>query len=115
MRTEISALQRSGLRVSAEETTAVHRPGGQQEIQLSLVAPDRPGILREITRVLADNQANIESLETAFEAAPWTGEPLFKASMAVRTNDETSAEVLKGALEAIAHGLMLDLNVTLPR
>ena len=47
--------------------------------RLELVGHDRPGIVRDISAVLARHGLSIDALETVCESASMSGEPLFRA------------------------------------
>src|SRR5262245_22323357 len=78
-------------------------------VQLELVGNDRPGIIRDIARVLAQNQVNIEELETGVSGAPMTGEQLFRARADLRLPASVTTEWLRERLEALAGELMVDI------
>ena len=52
---------------------------GVQRFTLDLVGADRPGIVREITEVLAAHGVNIDRLRTEARDAPMSGGRLFEA------------------------------------
>lgn len=78
---------------------------------LQLVGHDRPGIVRDVARVLAAQQVNIEELESEVASAPMTGEPLFRARAHLRLPASVSPEAIVQMLEALAGELMVDLSV----
>src|SRR5688572_29817434 len=47
--------------------------------RLELTGTDRPGIVRDVSRVLAGRGVNVEELESSVGSAPMSGEPLFTA------------------------------------
>src|SRR5690348_8199171 len=55
-----------------------------QSLHLELVGNDRPGIVRDVARVLAAQHVNIEDLETDVVSAPMSGEMLFRAKADLR-------------------------------
>jgi glycine cleavage system regulatory protein len=97
--------------------TVVVEPGaaaGDQpfaRMTLQVVGHDRPGIVRDIARVLAAQQVNIEELESEVASAPMTGEPLFRARAHLRLPPSVSPEAIVRTLEALAGELMVDLSV----
>src|SRR5690349_21306517 len=48
-------------------------------VRLELVGHDHPGIVRDISRALAQHRVNIEELETDVTSAPMSGDTLFRA------------------------------------
>jgi glycine cleavage system regulatory protein len=78
-------------------------------IRLELLGNDHPGIIRDISRVLAQHHVNIEELETALTSAPMTGETLFRARAHLRIPSTVTLDQLRERLEALAGELMVDL------
>ncbi len=88
-------------------TPAADRPLVQPE----LVGQDRPGIVREISRVLAAQGVNVEELSTECVAAPTTGQALFRAAAELRLPAGVTQDSLRAALEAVAADLMVDFTL----
>ena len=80
-------------------------------VRLELVGNDHPGIIRDISKVLAQHQVNIEELETSVSGAPMTGEQLFRAAVQLRLPAAVTTEWLRGWLEALAGELMVDVTL----
>ncbi|MNR46735.1 ACT domain protein [compost metagenome] len=78
---------------------------------MELVGNDRPGIVRDITRLLADQGVNVERLTTEVRPAPMSSEPLFHADALLAVPLTLSLDVLQGKLEALADDLMVELNL----
>jgi glycine cleavage system regulatory protein len=106
----LTALQSDGLTIVVERPvhtgTTVFRA-----LQLELVGNDRPGIIRDISRVLAQQGVNIDELETGLESAPMSGEPLFRAHAHLRVPTTVSLDALRHQLESLAGELMVDLTL----
>ena len=83
-------------------------------LQLQLVGNDRPGIVRDISHLLAAQHVNIEELETEVTSAPMSGEPMFHARALLRLPSTTTSDALVAALETLATELMVDLSVQRP-
>ena len=99
-----------GLTVVVEGTGDGPQPGFRT-FRLELLGNDHPGIIRDISRVLAQNGVNIEDLETDVTSAPMSGETLFRARATVRTPPSVGLEWLRTRLEALAGELMVDLSL----
>ncbi|MGI9429714.1 MAG: glycine cleavage system protein R, partial [Bythopirellula sp.] len=97
----------STIHADAAEPVAATSP----VVQLSLVGQDRPGIVREISRVLATNGVNVEELNTECTRAANTGQSLFQAQAQLRLPNNVSTEALRAALEAVAHDMMVDISL----
>ncbi|QDT01044.1 glycine cleavage system protein R [Adhaeretor mobilis] len=80
-------------------------------LQLELVGHDRPGIVREVTSVLARLGVNVEELNTERTAAANTGQPLFNAAASLRLPAGVSRGTLQAALEEVAGDLMVDIQL----
>ncbi|MFC5699613.1 glycine cleavage system protein R [Pseudomonas sp. GCM10022186] len=80
-------------------------------ILLDLVGNDRPGIVRDITRLLAELGVNLESLVTEVMPAPMSSEPLFHAEAVLAVPLTLSLDVLQAKLESLADELMVELNL----
>ena len=78
-------------------------------LAITVVGHDRPGIVRDISAVLARHGVSIEVLETECESASMSGEPLFRARAELGVPAALSLELLRGDLEALANELMVDL------
>jgi glycine cleavage system regulatory protein len=101
---------------SSDLTVIVERSGeidvsGYRALSLEIVGQDRPGIVRDISRVLAERGVNIEELETEVTSAAMSGEPTFRARARVRLPDSVNADDMRDALEAMADHLMVDLDL----
>ena len=80
-------------------------------MHLSLVGQDRPGIVREISQVLAAQGVNVEELDTQCTNAPNSGQPLFRADAQLRLPESVDPESLRQALEHVASDLMVDIRL----
>lgn len=110
LETQVRAVDASGLRVSVVPADSEAQPGGDA-LTVELVGQDRPGIVREVTAVLAALGVNIDSLTTATEHGAWSGEPLFRAEAKVTLPDGIDQDEVQAALEAISGDVMVDFTV----
>ena len=104
-------LQSAGLQVTVRATpmdAAPPAPGTQ--IQLALTGADRAGIIRDVSRVLAERGVNVEELESEVSSAPMSGEPLFTARARLRVPPTLALADLRASLEKLAGELMVDLT-----
>lgn len=109
--TTLRDLEPTGLSVVAHEAGVPDAsPRKGQAASIEIVGHDRTGIVREISRVLAEHGVNVEELETERTSAPMTGEPIFRAQAAVVLPEELNASNLQVELEKIASDLMVDLS-----
>jgi glycine cleavage system regulatory protein len=106
----LSALEAEGFRLTVEETTLVAPPEGTL-LTLDLVGPDHPGIVRDISRCLAERGVSVEEMETDVREAPMGGGSLFYAQARVRGPASLNEQDLRQALEALTAALMVDITL----
>jgi glycine cleavage system regulatory protein len=111
----LAALEARGLKVVAETAprAAASAPGEApaRTMDLDLLGLDRPGIVREISQLLAANGVNVEELVTDRHSAPMSGEMLFEARAHVQIPGTTNVSVLRAALERVASDLMVEIKL----
>jgi len=101
----------AGLKVALVGADEESRPEGQP-LMLELVGQDRPGIVREVTAVLAGLGVNIEDFATSRENSSMSGALLFRASARLMVPAGTSPEALQQALERISGEIMVDFTMS---
>ena len=109
---ELHELESGGIRVVAnigDEDTGNVKPS---TYLLELVGNDRPGIVHEITTLLANQQVSVHELQTAIESASMGGGDLFKATAKLSVPESVDLDVLINGLEDLADDLMVDINFT---
>lgn len=79
---------------------------------LSLTGHDRPGIVYQISSVLAQQNVNVETLETECYSAPMTGENIFTAIAQLKVPESCRIENLREELEKLGEELMIDISFT---
>lgn len=77
--------------------------------RLELTGGDRTGIVRDVSRVLAERGVNVEQLESGMSSAPMSGESLFTARAQLQIPPGVTLAELRGRLEGLAAELMVDL------
>jgi glycine cleavage system regulatory protein len=107
----LRALEREGLRVQIEAGETPPADAKSRVIALELVGLDRPGIIRDVSRALAQRGVNVEELDTRCESAAMSGETLFRARARLRLPGSVKLEELRATLEKLAGELMVDLNL----
>jgi glycine cleavage system regulatory protein len=106
----LQQLEQQGIRVLFAHSGTEPR-GSRQLISLQLVGNDRPGIVRDITQLLARRGVNLESLATDVRPAPMTNELLFHADARLAVPVELSLDELQRHLETLADDLMVELKL----
>jgi glycine cleavage system regulatory protein len=104
------ALEAEGFHLTVEEATVGAPPGGTV-LTLDLVGPDHPGIVRDISRCLAERGVSIEEMETDIREAPMSGGTLFCAQARVRGPASLDEKDLRQALEGLTAALMVDITL----
>ena len=109
---DVEALGAEGMRVAVERfEEPVRSLAGDRRLTLSLVGADHPGIVAEVSTLLAEHRVNVEELSTRVVDAPMAGGYLFEADVVVSVPDSTDLARLRGALEALASELMVDVEL----
>lgn len=106
---QVQAIDAAGLNVVINPA-GVEPAATQSSLVFELVGQDRPGIIREVTSILADLGANIESLASGEVSGAWSGERLFRAQVDVTLPDSVAPEDVQAALEAISSEIMVDFT-----
>jgi glycine cleavage system regulatory protein len=107
---ELHALESKGLRVIVHIGSETPATGQTQEYNLELVGNDRPGIVHDITTVLANHGVNVHDLETIVEGASMGGGELFRASAQLLVPVDADMDALENELEDMANDLMVDIS-----
>lgn len=104
----LQGLAAHGIRVMAAQS-GVESSREWKPIVMELVGNDRPGIVRDITRLLAEQGVNVERLVTEVSPAPMSSEILFHAEAVLGVPLALSLDTLKAHLETLADELMVEL------
>ena len=107
---ELHGLESRGLRITANVSGEVTGTGKTSEYTLELLGNDHPGIVPDITRILASHKASVINLETSVEAASMGGGALFKARVQMLVPESSDIFALESELEDIANDLMVDIR-----
>ena len=107
--TSLTGLEKLGLQVAIARGRAAPAASDAGLVTLELVGLDRPGIVRDISRVLADAGVSIEELDTEIASGAMSGEAMFTANARLRLPAGLAVAVLQGKLEALANELMVDI------
>lgn len=107
---ELHGLKSSGMNVMAHVSSAETAGDETERYQLQLVGNDHPGIVHDISTVLANHGVNVHDLETLVEAASMGGGELFRASASLVVPSGTDIDALEHDLEKMANDLMVDIR-----
>lgn len=86
-------------------------PVAGKPLWFELVGQDRPGIVHEVTAVLAGLEVNIEDFATRTEIGSMSAERLFRATARLTVPEGTSPDDVQAALEAISGEIMVDFTL----
>jgi glycine cleavage system regulatory protein len=108
---DLAALEIEGLRITGTVTGAhVAAPATGPRLMLEVVGNDRPGIVHDVTQVLAARGVNIEELTTGVASGAFSGQNLFRANIVIRAPNEDVVESLSAGLERLGNEMMVDIQ-----
>lgn len=108
---DLRALERQGLRITVQAGVTTPAAVTAPRLALEVVGNDRPGIVRDISQVLASQGVNIEELTTGVASGSFSGEALFKVTALVRAPNDAAVDLVRTGLEALGNELMVDIQV----
>ena len=103
-------LEAGGLQVTARQVPAPATGPTGTKVRLTVTGGDRPGIVRDVSRILAERGVNVEELESSMGSAPMSGEALFVARARLLVPAGGDLHTLRTALESLGSELMVDLT-----
>jgi glycine cleavage system regulatory protein len=108
---DLRVLERQGLRIVAQSgASSVPAVEVEPRLALEVVGNDRPGIVRDITAILAESGVNIEELTTGVASASFSGETLFRVTALLRAPTEAAVDEVRTGLERLGNELMVDIQ-----
>jgi glycine cleavage system regulatory protein len=110
----LAELESLGLRVVVAQGGGAIAQADARLLKLELIGHDRPGIVRDISRVLADCGVSIDEFESEIVSGAMAGGTLFQAKALLRVPAAVSTAELRQMLEAIANELMVDIALADP-
>ncbi|MTI00029.1 glycine cleavage system protein R [Roseibium sp. RKSG952] len=111
LRASFDALASESIAITLRSDLKQVEPETGQKAQLDLLSRDHPGILLQMTSVLATHNVSIENLQTSVEPGSMDGGPMFKAEAELRLPAGLSPEALSDALQETAADLMADISL----
>lgn len=105
----LRGLESSGLRVVIAQSVAPPVPAGQRIVKLELTGLDRPGIVRGLSRDLAERGVSIDELHTEVVGDAAAAEHRFKIKALLVVPEALSNETLRSALATLASEMMVDM------
>lgn len=108
---DLRVLESQGLRIVVQHgTQGAAVETAQPRLLLEVVGNDRPGIVRDISQVLAENGLNIEELTTGVASGSFSGDKLFRVTAWVRAPDDAATDAVRAGLERLGNELMVDIQ-----
>jgi glycine cleavage system regulatory protein len=108
---DLRALESQGLRILVQSgETEVLTAGAEPLLVVDVVGNDRPGIVRDITQILAGHGVNIEELTTGVASGSFSGGTLFRATALVRAPSAAAVDAMRAGLEELGNELMVDIQ-----
>ncbi len=107
---DLAPLEDEGLFDISVESGSVSSAAGPDQILVEVVGNDHPGIVHEISHLLATRRVSIDDLQTWTTNAPMDGGRLFHARALLRLPADLEPRRLLADLEAVAHDLMVDVH-----
>jgi glycine cleavage system regulatory protein len=106
----LAELGASGLHVIVERSVP---PDGapRQVIEIELLGLDRPGLVHEVSELLATHGLNVEELSTDRPAAAMSGSRMFHAHVRAAVPDGVDMTELHRGLERLAGDLMVEIRL----
>lgn len=102
---------RLGLRVSLKETTRAGARAGYLPYKIRVSGVDRPGIVANVSKILAGRGVNVASLESRLTNAPESGTPMFQLSAELQVPSEVALSSLRRDLGAVCDEENLDFSL----
>lgn len=109
--TGLEGLSQQGITVTIRRNATSPVMAGGQRAQIDLTGQDHSGIVLEATRVLSEYNVNVDHLHTAVFKGSMTGEHMFSAQIEVMLPGDLDIEILRNAMEDIAHDLMVEIDL----
>jgi len=105
----LKALATQGLSIRVTPTTVGSSMASPKEITLTVIGPDRPGIVREISSALASHCVNVVDMDSQVNSAAMSAEKLFEARIEAQISRDAILDELMDSLEEIANQMTLDI------
>jgi glycine cleavage system regulatory protein len=106
----LARLEVSGLRVIVERSVPEDEPK-RHAMDIELLGLDRPGLVHEVSALLAAHRINVEELETDRPAAAHSGDRMFHAHVRVVIPEGVDVAAVRHGLERLAGDLMVEIRL----
>jgi glycine cleavage system regulatory protein len=106
----LQSLKAQGLTIVTEYTSS-ENPAAMMEIELNILGPDRPGIVKSVSQALEKNNINVKQMESRITSAAMSGDPMFEADVIVQVADQIDIDALLVDINDISLALGIDINL----
>lgn len=107
----LAGLGEEDLQIVVERSKTPPPPVNVEVRVLELVGSDHPGIVHDVTHILAERKISIEDLTTGTDSASMAGGKLFRASALIHVPESVDLAALQDDLEDLASDLMVDISL----
>ncbi len=108
------ALKSRGLATLVEETDKPAHTAADRTLKLEVIGLDRPGIVRDVSRALAQRSVNVVELHTECFSAAMSGEEMFRATADLHVPADLPLTDLRQTLQQVASALGVDFTLDSP-
>ncbi|WP_418317079.1 ACT domain-containing protein [Piscinibacter sakaiensis] len=105
----LRGLESSGLRVAIAQSEFDRLHGGARGVSFELVGDDKPGIIANLTRMLAERNISIEHLHTELIGSDAGTQQRFKVVAHLRLPPQITREALRADLAVLAADMLVDI------
>jgi glycine cleavage system regulatory protein len=106
----LARLAVSGLTIVVERSAVVETPR-EHAMEIELLGLDRPGLVHEISALLAAHRINVEELDTDRLPAAHSGDHMFRAHLRVIVPETVVVAAVRDGLERLAGDLMVEIRL----
>ena len=111
LRLALMTLEREGLRIMVEAAPGAQAPHAYNRVRLEVFGQDHPGIVRDITRVLAEQAVNITEMGTERSMGAMSAEAVFRLHADIELPDTLATDDLRDALEVLAGDILVEVEL----
>lgn len=110
---QLSDLEQGDISVSVTETETARETTSPdaRTVSLSIIGPDRSGIVQEVSRALAAHRINVIEMDSKVSSAPMSAEMLFEARISASIPEMLDVEQLRDSLDSIADQMTLEIEM----
>ena len=110
-RADLMTLEHEGLRVMVEAVPGTEVTREFDHVHLEIFGQDHPGIVRDITHVLAEKAINISEIATERSMGAMSAEAVFRLHATIELPGTVTADELRTALEVLAGNIMVEVDI----